>query len=78
MKIDAAEFAAWNASAKTCNASVLPKPKLSFAFQGKSRFGGNEGEKTVSLSDRESDLNLAREEEEPAQKCVFCSAGMPR
>ena len=45
MKIDAAEFAAWNASAKTCNASVLPKPKLSFAFQGKSRFGGNEGKK---------------------------------
>ena len=35
MKVDAAEFAAWNASAKTCNnASILPKPKLSFAFQG--------------------------------------------
>ena len=35
LKVDAAEFAAWNASAKTCNnASILPKPKLSFAFQG--------------------------------------------
>ena len=35
LKIDAAEFAAWNASAKTCNnASFIPKPKLSFAFQG--------------------------------------------
>ena len=34
-EVDAAEFAAWNASAKTCNnASILPKPKLSFAFQG--------------------------------------------
>lgn len=37
LKIDAADFAAWNASAKTCspnNASFVPKPKLSFAFQG--------------------------------------------
>lgn len=35
LKIDAAEFRAWNASAKTCsNASLIPKPKLSFAFQG--------------------------------------------
>ena len=35
IKVDAAEFRAWNASAKTCsNASLIPKPRLSFAFQG--------------------------------------------
>jgi len=37
LKVDAAEFSAWNASAKTCspnNASFVPKPRLSFAFQG--------------------------------------------
>ena len=37
LKVDAAEFRAWNASAKTCSpngAPAAPRPRLSFAFQG--------------------------------------------